>query len=376
MKVICMHLAVWLANIVYLPFRLLKTKKKAVILSRQSDVPTLDILLLAEEFEKQGIEYTMLTKKLNKSIISAVSYAFHMLAQMYHIAVSEMIVLDGYCILVSVLPKKKGQKVLQMWHSMGAIKKFGWQTIGKQWGSSVSVAETMKLHRNYDYAIAPSKITADHFSEAFHIDRDKIILLGLPRIDYLLQEAQDKVSLIKSSYPQISEKINVLYAPTFRRNSGIEIAALIDSFDFSKFNLILKKHWLDKTDYSWAEEKGVIIDEVFSSLDWMKVCTKVITDYSAISLEAAIMEKELYLYIADMDIYSDKVGTNVDFKEESISCYVHKDAAELGSNLKEKYDLPLLRQFKEKYIEADTKNCAAQLAEFVKELLLQKADKE
>lgn len=369
MKVFLMHLAVWIANIVYLPFRLLKTKDSVVIISRQSDVPTLDILLLAEEFNKKGIKYTILTKRLEKSIGSAVLYAMHMLVQMYYIAISEIVIIDGYCILVSVLPKRKSQKIIQMWHSMAAIKKFGWQTIDKQWGSARSIADTMKLHRNYDYAIAPSAITADHFSEAFCIDREKVKLLGLPRIDYLLKEDNEIVSLIEKAYPQVAERINILYAPTFRKNSGIEISTLIEHFDFNKFNLILKKHWLDKTDYSWAEEKGVIIDNEFSALEWMKVCTKVISDYSAISLEAAIMDKELYLYIADMDVYTDKVGTNIDFKEEAIKDYVHTDARELCKCMKEDYQLSLMRQFRNKYIEVNVKNCAEQLAEFIQQCM-------
>ena len=361
-----MHLAVWAANIVYLPFRLLKMKNKVSIISRQSDEPTLDIVLLSEELKKQNIENAVLAKRLDKSLFAAVSYAAHMLKQMYHIATSNVIVLDGYCILISVLPKNNNQTVIQMWHSMAAIKKFGWQTIDKQWGSARAVAETMKLHRNYDYAIAPSRITADHFSEAFRIDRDKVKLLGLPRIDYLLEENPEVIKQIYATYPQLHEKINVLYAPTFRKNTSIEITSIIESFDFETFNLVLKKHWLDKTDYSWAEKRGVIIDNEFNSLDWMKVCTKVITDYSAISIEAAIMDKELYFYLADIDDYSLKVGTNVDFKEEAISEYVYEDAATLCKNLSNEYKDSAVQEFKEKFVEIETDDITKDIVTFVK----------
>lgn len=361
-------MAVLLANVVYLPFRLLKIRKKASILSRQADEPTLDISMLANELKSREIKHVVLSKKLEKSASSAISYALHMLAQMYCIATSEVVIIDGYCILASILKKKKGQKIVQIWHSLGAIKKFGWQTVDKQWGSSWAVAETMKLHGNYDHVIAPSELTAEHFSEAFGIDKDKIKLLGLPRIDYLLEENQEVMPQIRNSYPQVSEKQCVLYAPTFRKNSGVEITELIDDFDFNSFNLVLKKHWLDKTDYSWAEEKGVIIDDKFSSIDWMKICSKVITDYSAISLEAAIMDKELYLYMADEEEYEAKVGVNIDFESEPIKAYMHTSAKALCENISDKYDMGCVRAFKGKYITVDCNDCTGQLVDFIESL--------
>jgi len=178
----------------------------------------------------------------------------------------------------------------------------------------------------------------------------------------------NKENKIKEDYPQIERKVNVLYAPTFRKNAGVEIEALVENFDFEKFNLVLKKHWLDKTDYSQVKKKGVIVDSQFSSIDWMKVCSKVITDYSAISLEAAIMDKELYLYLADEEEYEDKVGLNIDFRNEAIKDYVCTDAISLCGSIEKPYDMVSVLGFKNKYITVEQKDCTGRLASFIESL--------
>ena len=109
-----------LINLLFLPFH---QKERVVMISRQSDTPTLDICLLSEEFEKHNIKFVILAKTLKKSLTGMISYGFHLLCQMYYLATSKVVIVDGYCILVSILPKRNGQCVIQMWHALGAIKK-------------------------------------------------------------------------------------------------------------------------------------------------------------------------------------------------------------------------------------------------------------
>ncbi len=151
--------AVWIIRFVDLFFRHLKLKRKVAVISRQADEPTLDIGLLKNYLDEAGIDTVVLTKKLNRSLAGGLSYCIHMLRQIRHIADSRVVVIDGYCIPVSVLPKKKGQCVIQMWHALGAIKKFGWQNTDSPDGHSRAVSEKMNMHGNYDYILAPGRIT-------------------------------------------------------------------------------------------------------------------------------------------------------------------------------------------------------------------------
>lgn len=360
-----MQIAVWLLNLIYLFFLPLRTKDKITILSRQANKPSIDVMMISGELESRNINHVVMAKRLNKNVFSGIEYAFHMLRQMYHIATSKVIVVDGYCVLASVVHKKKNQKIIQIWHALGAVKKFGWQSVGKKWGNEVAVARVMKLHNNYDFAIAPCEKTAEFFSEAFAMDKDNVKLLGLPRIDYLLKDDKKKKNKICNSYPDVKTKPIVVYAPTFRKNTSVEMHDLINSFDFNEFSLVIKKHWLDKSDYSWAEDKGAIVDTKYSTMDWIKICDKVITDYSATIFEAAILNKEIYLYFADLDVYKENVGLNMELNKEAVAPYVFEDADKLCSALKAVYDMGKVEKFRCEYISADVDNCTGKLTDYI-----------
>lgn len=369
MKVVLMKGAVLILRLVYLAFRPLKMKNKITILSRQSNRMTTDIRLLYEELKRRNAEVAVLTRRLTKSVPGGIRYGFHMLRQMYHISTSRVIVIDGYCILASVLKKKEGQRIVQIWHSLGAIKKFGYQSVGKPGGNREDVAKVMKLHKNYDYAIAPSRVTAEIYSRAFKLSIDRIKIYGLPRIDYLMEYDPEKVEKIKADYPQTREKPNVLYAPTFRKNRKIDITEFIRNARLDKYNLVIRKHWLDKTDYSWARDMGVIVDKQYSFFDWLRVCDKVITDYSAAAFEAAILDKELYFYIDDTEEYEKNIGLNIDFTKEAISEFVYNDAGMLWDFMDKPYDKKKVREFREKYIEVELSDCTKRLADFFEEMV-------
>lgn len=369
MKIILMRLAVILLNVMYLPFLPVRPKNKITILSRQSDRPTVDIRLLKEELEKRSVKTVVLTKRLNKTLGGAIKYSFHMARQMYHIASSRVIVIDGYCILTSILYKKKEQKIVQIWHSLGAIKKFGYQSVGKPGGNRADVAKVMKLYAQCDYAIAPSKVTAGYYSDAFKLPIDRIKIYGLPRIDYLTKGDSEKVEKIKADYPQTREKTNVLYAPTFRKNRKIDITELVKNAKLDKYNLVIRKHWLDKTDYSWARDMGVIVDKRYSFFDWLKMCDKVITDYSAAAFEAAILDKELYFYMDDAEEYEKNIGLNIEFTKEAISEFVYNDADVLWDSMDKPYDKKKVREFRKKYIEVELSDCTERLAGFFEEMV-------
>lgn len=369
MKKIVIKLAVALLRFFNVFFMAFSLKEKVTIISRQSNEPTLDIQMLADCLQENKIKTVVLTKKLEKGISEIISFSIHMVKQMYHIATSKVVVLDGYCILASVLPKRKGQKVVQIWHALGAIKKFGWQTVENPDGHSQDVAEIMCMHKNYDYILAPSKVTGSFFAEAFRTPEDKVVYLGLPRIDFIRKNDVDKNREIVQAYPVIKEKINILYAPTFRKNAELDMEKLVQGFDFSRFNLIIKKHFLDKGDYTWAENAGAIVDTKFSSLEWLRICEKVITDYSALAFEAAILDRELYIYQPDVNAYEHKVGLNIDLSEESISAYVCKNEEELFASLNRAYNKDDIVRFRKKHLEIDLDNCTKKLSDFIAKLL-------
>lgn len=368
-ELILARCAVVILKLINVPFKLLKLKKRVLIISRQENNKTLDISLLSKCLKDEGIEVIVLTKRIERRFSEYIVYFMHLIIQLFYLATSKVVVLDGYSILISILPKRKKQYVVQMWHAMGAIKKFGWQNVDYRNGHKSDMAQIMKMHRNYDYIIAPSKITAASFVEAFNSSMDKVVYYGLPRVDFLLADTTVEEERIYDTYPNIKSKKKILYVPTFRKNVEVKIDDMIKKIQSEEYCLIMKKHFLDNNDYSYAGNTNVIIDQKYSSMEWLKICDKVITDYSAIIFEAAILNKDIYLYQPDKAEYVANVGINIELEREAIGMYVYESAEELVNGLNLPYNNNAVDIFKQKYVEVDLHSATKQICLFIEQLL-------
>jgi len=245
-------------------------------------------------------------------------------------------------------------------------------------GSSERIAKLMKMHRGYDYVVSASDVTAGHFSEAFRTDRARVAKYGLPRIDYIKSvssgERRDEMrSKIYATYPELenSDRKLVLYAPTFRRDRAVDVRSLADRLDPDKYDLVVKLHPLYRGDadaFRPTSDVRAIYDETFSSYDWLSIADVIISDYSSFVIEATLADKPLYIYVYDLDAYEANTGLNIDFRSEAIAPYVSGSADELAETLGGEYDMNSLRAFRDRYIDIDTENCTAALADFIESL--------
>ena len=357
-------------RMVYFFFKLfLKPRKKITLLSRQSDTVTVDFELLSDALKAQEFvgEIKILCKKIPSGLMGKVSYAFHILSQMYHIATAKVIVVDGYSIAVCVLNRKPGQKVVQLWHALNIVKRFGYQALDKPWGHKSSTAKALCMHRNYDYIVACSPRSAQVLAECFGSTIEKTVLLPLPRIDYILN-SPEKREQIEEHYPDIFKKPILVYAPTFR-GEIVNLKWIANTIDLEKYNVVVKLHPSDKFGIDPAVSKRVICDSAFSSFDWMKICDGIITDYSGMGFEAMLLQKKVYFYLYDYDEYSKNNGLNLDLFSEKVSEVTTKESAKLKQMLENEYDFSLTKDYVNKYLSVGTKDCAKRLADFIKNLV-------
>ena len=367
MKKVLLNVAIILLKIIYFPMKLLKIQNKVVYISRQSNSENIDFKLIRQEFEKEYPEYknVILTKKIEEGLFNKILYITEIVKQMYNIATSKFVILDTYCITACALKHKKETKIIQIWHALGAIKKFGYQAIDKPSGRKADIAKIMHMHENYDYVLAPSKKTAIYFKEAFKVEDNKIIYIGMPRIDYILKEDKVAVDKIYNTYPDLETKTNILYVPTFRKGEKVEIDELIENINTEKYNLIVKLHPLDLKNYEYKERKGVIYENKFGTYDLLKIADKIITDYSSLAMEAVLRDIPIYFYTYDIEKYKQDPGLNFDFTSEEIGKYQTQYTNRLIELLDEKYDYDVLNQFKKKYVDIETKDCTKQIVKFM-----------
>ena len=291
-------------------------KNKITMLSRQSNDIYIDFKMLLDEFSNQdkNIKVKVLCKEVPKNIIGRIKYCFFLIICLYHISTSKVCIIDGYSIPISCLKHKKDLKIIQIWHSLGAIKQFGKQVIGKKEGSKSEISKIMKIHQNYDYVLCASDATREFYKQGFGVDESKILKLGMPRIDYLLgkdEKINKKIENLYKDYPNLKEKKTILYVPTFRQGKSVHIYDLINSVNTDEYNLIIKLHPLDKT----IVDSKYTINNKYSTFDLLKIADYVITDYSALSLETSILDnKQLYFYLYDIEDYISNYNMSIFFK--------------------------------------------------------------
>ena len=307
-------------------FKLNKTQNKVAFISRQSETPSLDFRYLIEELKSNYPQYEVevLCKMIPAGLGGKVKYLGEMLRQMKALATSRVVVIDGYCILVSMLHHKKDLQVIQIWHALGAFKRFGKSILDKQGGKSTETAQAFKMHNNYDFIASSGDKCVPFFAEAFGQPEEKFIPIGIPRMDYLTDEEENariKAEILKA-YPALDNgKKNILYVPTFRDNEEdtaelrTATEALVNQVNYSDFNLIVKHHVVDTNleeiyvDSRMNETTG----QLFTGTDFMAVADYCITDYSSILYEALLKNLPVYIYCFDSDKYIDERGFYIDF---------------------------------------------------------------
>ncbi len=346
-------------------------KNKITMLSRQSNDINIDFKMLLDEFSNQdkNIKVKVLCKEVPKNIIGRIKYCFFLIICLYHISTSKVCIIDGYSIPISCLKHKKDLKIIQIWHSLGAIKQFGKQVIGKKEGSKSEISKIMKIHQNYDYVLCASDATREFYKQGFGVDESKIIKLGMPRIDYLLgkdEKINKKIENLYKDYPNLKEKKTILYVPTFRQGKSVHIYDLINSVNTDEYNLIIKLHPLDKT----IVDSKYTINNKYSTFDLLKIADYVITDYSALSLETSILDnKQLYFYLYDIEDYKMDRGLNVNLREEMPN-YTFSNIDDIIKNIQEdNYNFEELKKFRDKYVQTVDTNNSKRIVEFTKKLM-------
>ena len=364
MKFFLIKIVVVLLNIVYFFMKLFRTKNKITMISRQSNDINIDFKLIKKEIEKHHkYKVIVLCKKLDgkegAKIFTLISYGFHMFKQMYHIATSKFVILDSYCIPISVLKHKKSLKVIQIWHSIGTMKKFGYDILDQEEGNSSKMAKVLKMHKNYDFVLCAGEGYKHDLARQFNCDKDIIKIIPLPRLDLITDKKHNErvKEKIYKNYPKLKNKKNILYVPTFRKDeSNFEkhINEFINKVDYKKYNLIIKLHPLSKVK---IDNKNVVVANGFSSIDMVSIADFVITDYSCILYEIGILNKPLYFYAFDYDEYNKNRSLNIDYFNE-LPGVVSKNIDDILKSIEhEKYDYNKLNKFIKKYVNYNGNSC-------------------
>lgn len=308
------RMRVWLAaatlarlgvSLVYAPLKLLPLQRKVVMISREHPTVPADFADIADALRRLDptIRVMMLVKMMPPGIIAKIGYAFHMLRQIYHVATARVLVVDTYAIVASVPRHRPELTVIQIWHALGAFKKFGLSILGQDEGRDVRLASAMRMHEGYDLVLASSEDCRPAYAEAFGTPLERVKVAPLPRVDHLRDAAQGArtASRIYGRHPHLRDARVVVFAPTFRLDGTVttDPLALSKALAADGFHLVVKLHPLMSADF------GAEVDTAagFTTQELLHVADAFVTDYSSVLYEAAIVGVPSYFLVPDLDDY-------------------------------------------------------------------------
>ena len=251
-------------------------------------------------------------KSLLKPSIQAKRSLREQLDMVYYLATSKYILLDDYYPQIYKYSIRPGVEVIQLWHATGAFKTFGFSRLGKKGGPTVR----SKNHRNYTKAIVSSAQIKRHYAEAFGISEDRVIATGVPRTDIFFDETykQAKCSELYAKYPMLKDKKVIMFAPTFRGNGQktahypfeqLDVAKLYESFG-EEYVIVMKLHPFIKDVPVWDEKYEDFILDLSHEReinDLLFVSDLLITDYSSVCFEYALLNRPMIFFAYDLEEY-------------------------------------------------------------------------
>ena len=333
-----------------------RSRRKVVFLSRQSDSIPPDFELLIEALRKRfpDVRVAAVGSRFNPDTAGPTDYlwfGFAMLRSLYHLATSKVAVLDAYWPAVSMVDLSPSITVFQMWHSLGKIKKSGLATVGREHGRTKEAAEAFAMHQGYDFVVAGAPFWNQYYIESFGVSQQQLLNIGLPRAAYLVNEREAIAKRIYAAYPELKEGRTVLYAPTFRRGGGAAFGArrIVNNLSKDGWTVIVKGH---ANQALLAPEKLFLDCPDFTAPELLTVADYLVTDYSAIALEAALLDVPTYYYLYDIDEYLKKNGLNIDIEKEMPGC-TYRKVRSLRKAMRRPYPVQVLQSYKSKYALAE-----------------------
>lgn len=281
---------------------------------------------------------------------------------------SRVIVTDDYDRYLRHFQLRQSQRVVQLWHACGAFKKFG------QRGTNMSIAADHAYHAQYNMVSVSSDKIRGIYADAFDIDIHKVKALGTPRTDVFYDEKQLELTREKvyQAYPEFRNRYIIIYAPTFR-DIGDDRTQFRPDLDFDRLSkellpeqmFLVCPHPIMKNKIVEKEYDNIKVVRDFSTNDMMLISDMLITDYSSVIFEYALLRKPIAFYCYDLLNYNrgfylnypDDLPGDVYENQTELTAYLRSDNKD---ELTEKYD-----KFIENYMSACDGHSCERIAEMI-----------
>ena len=283
---------------------------------------------IAEELRKRGgYQIVWLCNDLSENFPDGIQVVKrHSVRSFYESATSKAWVFN---IRYGKLTKKrKSQILLQTWHGSIALKKVEADAADKLDYSYLK--KSQEDGSIADGILVDGKSNEELFKSSFWLGpMCELLCFGTPRTDMLLKEkgnaalkerVRNKLGIESSSY-------FVLYAPTFRSNGAVDsylsdFVTIQKAFEskYGKTMMAVRLHPNLREAESaneWMRKSELIDATSYPDVDELVIAADcLITDYSSIAYDFAVISKPVFLYVNDMEEYISDRGVYDIFYEQ------------------------------------------------------------
>jgi len=352
----------WLAS-------LLPLNRRRVVLAT-ARVPSLEgnlaYLYAAMQRLRPDLDYVLLLEPYSYGFVGKLGYLLRVIRGMILLRTSGLFVVDNAYLPIHVAPHRPGTTVVQVWHAVGALKRFGLDVT-----TPPAEPERTFLHRHYDYVVSAGEAAQGPYARALRTPIERVLPLGAPRTDFFFDEpaiaaARERVL---ADYPALRGRRVVLYAPTFRGRGRAKRRAL--GFDASELRralpatdvLVLKTH--PNLDPATTPTAGfdVVVDPSREINELLAATDVLVTDYSSSIFEWALLGRALVLLLPDVAEYEVEPGLYMDPRSITFARIVEDPAGLAEAIAAARPDPAASRAFANRHIGACDGRAAARFVE-------------
>ncbi|UPT42308.1 CDP-glycerol glycerophosphotransferase family protein [Streptomyces sp. WAC00303] len=229
------------------------------------------------------------------------------------------------------LHKPRHTTYLQTWHG-SAYKRMGFDETRVRLQNTPGRERLQRAVDRFDHFLVRSEHDVNTLARAYRLPEERLLRTGYPRNDALIAERDRAETEGRLPRPPLAgalglddHKKTVLYAPTFRGGPGKQRRArlLLDVREFAErfgdtHTLLVRAHYLESARLPLCPPGTVVDVSRHHDVSELLALTDVlITDYSSIMFDFALLDRPVVLYAPDLEAYAAERGSYFDLREEA-----------------------------------------------------------
>ncbi|MGA5002897.1 CDP-glycerol glycerophosphotransferase family protein [Streptomyces arboris] len=223
---------------------------------------------------------------------------------------------------------------LQTWHG-SAYKRMGFDETRVRLQNAPQRERLQQAVHRFDHFLVRSEHDVATLARAYRLPEDRLLRTGYPRNDALVAERTRTETEGRLPRPPLAGALGiddhkkvVLYAPTFRggpaaggkqarRRLLLDVREFAERFGDS-YTLLVRAHYLEAARLPVCPPGTVIdVSRHHDVSEVLALADVLVTDYSSIMFDFALLDRPVVLYAPDLDAYAAERGSYFDLREKA-----------------------------------------------------------